>query len=481
MNNIISLKQVTLVLGLISLIISVSACNVSAVQPKDKIIKSFISEDASYNGMSVGLTDCAVPKNKKDSFNLNDKKVTWAATIRNGWCTHNLKDYTVRWYSPIGEIFDSKNPQYLFIDCAGLKSYLYIDKEKMRENIGLWKAEVTYKGDVIDNKYFYVLESGSKELNEKDIRVLESKIADNNIKEEQKSEIARVPDSAKQENNKGKEWLIVPENIKEPSIDSEMYNPSDRIHYSEREELLSNIKKVGVLMIGTIPFALDKLSSSCQYLHWDRGSISSKLLGTKVVYNSKYNLADHLLTVAFNLTIIVDDDGYRPIIQDGQAFIPIEGHMDAIYDNVRYAFGKLGYETIIFNKNSNLSSFDDNKTVKEIIGMARDNYPDIDAVLIVFYVNSGMDVKYMPGMKEVETGLNLHALMLMYYISNSKIALSSYIAAYPDDIPKEKKTEMNAPIFGGKTITYNPADLLKIFYQRIQGSITNLVPARHKL
>ncbi len=141
-----------------------------------KILKSFISEDAYYNGFALSMADCVNPKNKKDSFTFSDKKITWSAAIKGGVGKYNTSDYVVYWYAPDGSLFEKQAPQKLFVDCAGLKSSLAIDKDKMTSKIGLWKIETAYKNDIIDNKYFYLIETGTREITQGDINSLEAKI-----------------------------------------------------------------------------------------------------------------------------------------------------------------------------------------------------------------------------------------------------------------------------------------------------------------
>ena len=91
--------------------------------------------------------------------------------------TYNNSDYAVYWYAPDGNLYEKQKPSCLFIDCNGLKSSLTIDANKMSSKTGLWKAEVTYKDVVIDNRYFYLTTSGiKKEINQEDSDLLESKI-----------------------------------------------------------------------------------------------------------------------------------------------------------------------------------------------------------------------------------------------------------------------------------------------------------------
>lgn len=143
---------------------------------KGKILKSFISEDASLNGFALSLDDCVSVKNKKNSFTLDEKKITWSASIRGGYMTHNTNDYSVFWYSPDGSLFEKQTPKQIFTDCSGLKTSLMIDREKMTGRMGLWKAEVVYKGVLIDNKYFYLLESGSKDAVREEMDELDARI-----------------------------------------------------------------------------------------------------------------------------------------------------------------------------------------------------------------------------------------------------------------------------------------------------------------
>jgi len=175
------MKKVKVVALAISFLI-IFSCTIFAGTEKSKILKSFISEDASFNGIGMSPTDCVNIKNKKDSFVLEDRKITWSASIRGGLGSYNNKDYVVYWYSPDGNLYEKQIPKMLFLDCSGLKTSLSIDKDKMRPLIGPWKAEVTYEDVVIDNKYFYLIEIGAREIVQGDIDLLESKIKrDGNI------------------------------------------------------------------------------------------------------------------------------------------------------------------------------------------------------------------------------------------------------------------------------------------------------------
>ena len=158
-------------------------CAVSAETVASKIIKSFISEDASYNGFALSINDCVKPKDIKNSFTFGDKQVTWSAVIRGGLGSHNVSDYVVYWYDPDGLAFEKQKPKMLFMDCLALKSSLVIDETTMKPKIGLWKAEVIYQDVIIDSKYFYLNEPDTKkEVSQEDIDLLESKIKrDENI------------------------------------------------------------------------------------------------------------------------------------------------------------------------------------------------------------------------------------------------------------------------------------------------------------
>ncbi|GEM_PF-5823633 len=173
-------KSITASLVIIAFLSTLLATPVFGESPtQGKIIKSFISEDATYNGFAMSAGDIVTVKNKKDAFLLDDKKVTWSACIRGGLMSYNSCDYAVIWYAPDGILFDKQEPRPLFGDCAGLKSSLAIDREKFGSKTGLWKIEVTYKNDLIDNKYFYLLEKDAKEIAQPDIDSLESLIAKN--------------------------------------------------------------------------------------------------------------------------------------------------------------------------------------------------------------------------------------------------------------------------------------------------------------
>lgn len=163
-----------------SFLLSLPAVYADAIEPvKGRIMKSFVSEDASYNGFALSAGDIVNVKNKKDVFTLGDEKITWSACIRGGLMSHNEADYAVLWYAPDGILFERQAPKPLFVDCAGLKTSLPIDKEKFAAKTGLWKIEVTYKDSPIDDKYFYLLETGAKEIAPEEVNSLEALIAKN--------------------------------------------------------------------------------------------------------------------------------------------------------------------------------------------------------------------------------------------------------------------------------------------------------------
>lgn len=166
-----------IIIAFLPTIITVSAFGENSAQ--SKIIKSFISEDASFNVLAMSFTDIVSVKKKKDVFLLDDKKITWSACIRGGLMTNNSYDYAVMWYAPDGMLFEKQEPKQLFSDCSGLKSSLLIDKEKLSARTGLWKVEVSYKNDLIDNRYFYLLEKDTKEIVQTDIDSLEALILKN--------------------------------------------------------------------------------------------------------------------------------------------------------------------------------------------------------------------------------------------------------------------------------------------------------------
>ncbi len=209
MNKCIQCKYPLLVLLLVS-IFSISPI-VSADTPpeKSKILKSSISEDVSYNGFALSMADCVNPKNKKDSFTLEDKKVTWSAAIRDGLGKYNASDYAVYWYAPDGILFEKQAPKPLFVDCAGLKSSLVIDADKMKSKMGLWKAEVIYKNYMIDSKYFYLTKTGTKEIAQNDIDSLAVKIVrtENIAKTKEEAEKIQAEKLDKEEKVKNKELV----------------------------------------------------------------------------------------------------------------------------------------------------------------------------------------------------------------------------------------------------------------------------------
>lgn len=151
-------------------------------QINSKIVKSFLSDDTSYNGFALSMNDCVKAKNIRSSFTLTDKKVTWSAVIRGGLGTYNVSDYIVCWYAPDGSLFEKQNPKMLFIDCAALKSSLAIDEMVMKSKIGLWKAQVIYKDGIIDNKYFYLTETNTdkKEILQNDMDLLDKLMMEKN-------------------------------------------------------------------------------------------------------------------------------------------------------------------------------------------------------------------------------------------------------------------------------------------------------------
>ena len=176
------MKKFKIITLIIIFLIAFSSA-ISAETTASKIIKSFISEDASYNGFALSINDCVKPKDIKNSFTFGDKQVTWSAVIRGGLGSHNVSDYVVCWYGPDGLAFEKQKPKMLFMDCLALKSSLVIDETTMKPKIGLWKAEVIYQDFIIDNKYFYLNESDIKKgVSQEDIDLLESKIKrDENI------------------------------------------------------------------------------------------------------------------------------------------------------------------------------------------------------------------------------------------------------------------------------------------------------------
>lgn len=178
--NILCRKHhLLLIFVLLSFYIDSAAANAAE---KSKIFKSFISEDASYNGIAFSMADCISAKNIKNSFTLRDKTITWSASIRGGLGAYNNSDYVVYWYSPDGVLYEKQTPKILFMDCSGLKASLSVNKDAMSSKTGLWKAVITYQGDGIDDKYFYLTETGAdiREVPKSDISVIDKLIIEKN-------------------------------------------------------------------------------------------------------------------------------------------------------------------------------------------------------------------------------------------------------------------------------------------------------------
>ena len=104
-------KYLIIIPSLISILFGFPISSFASSPEKSKILKSFISEDASFKAVALSPSDCVSVKNQKDSFRLDDKKITWSASIRGGLGTYNTSDYAVYWYAPDGSLFGKKNPK----------------------------------------------------------------------------------------------------------------------------------------------------------------------------------------------------------------------------------------------------------------------------------------------------------------------------------------------------------------------------------
>lgn len=268
--------------------------------------------------------------------------------------------------------------------------------------------------------------------------------------------------------------IVVEEKLKDPSNDTQNVQAKKYSGYVSKDELAA--KKIGVLICGTIDSSIEQLIKRTEVIRWDPGGTSAVLLNTRFVHYSKYNFVENVFNLR-NANIFIVDDGFRPLPAEDQYFIPVGGHLEAIFKNVKYVFEEKGYEAVSLNSETSMSGFDDNKTLKEIIEILKTSITDIDAVLLIFYANSGSYIKYEGTSRKIEEGLILHAFILMYDLLNKKIFISSNIIAGMDDIPKDSKEEKYG-IFGGKKVFYNSSDLLKIFYRKVRKVITDLVPQR---
>lgn len=172
-------QAIVKVAAIILAIIFINSSHLFADTTKPRILKSYISEDASFKPISLSFTDCINVKNEKNSFTLEDKKVTWSAAVKGAMNSDTKSRYAVYWYAPDGTLFEKQTPEPIFTNSQGAKASLLIDKEKMKSKTGLWKIEVTYKDILSDNKYFYLTESGTKEVTQDDINSLEARIVQN--------------------------------------------------------------------------------------------------------------------------------------------------------------------------------------------------------------------------------------------------------------------------------------------------------------
>ena len=171
----IHIKTVFYALSIVLLVLAIPAF--AKTNPKDKIKMSFISEDASLNPLSFDMKGAISRKNEKNFFSFNNDKVTWSAGIKDGLGKHNKEDYKICWYAPDGSLFKSQTAQFIFMDCSLLKTSLPIDKNTMADKMGLWKVEVIYESQLIDEKYFYIDEIKHNSLSQQDIDKLESIIS----------------------------------------------------------------------------------------------------------------------------------------------------------------------------------------------------------------------------------------------------------------------------------------------------------------
>ena len=164
----------------------------SAASEKGKVVSSFLSDDAFFKPISLSITDCVTVKNEKNSFALSDKQITWSANVKLRVDSGTSSDYAAYWYSPDGALFATQTPKPILENSSGLKTFLVIDKDKMKDKTGLWKIEAVYKNVPCDSKYFYLLESGSAEIKQEDISTLEDKITKNKIAVKVREEADRL-------------------------------------------------------------------------------------------------------------------------------------------------------------------------------------------------------------------------------------------------------------------------------------------------
>ncbi|MBF0215429.1 MAG: hypothetical protein HQL30_00380 [Candidatus Omnitrophica bacterium] len=145
-----------------------------AKQEKKKVERSALTAELSKNPFALTIADNIPVKKTREEFGFDDRKIIWSASIRNGLGAYNRKDYLVCWYGPDGMIFSKQEPKFFYFDCSGLRSELLVDKLSMGDKCGVWKMEVIFNNQIIDEKYFYLGESRGAGVSDEEKKNIDS-------------------------------------------------------------------------------------------------------------------------------------------------------------------------------------------------------------------------------------------------------------------------------------------------------------------
>jgi hypothetical protein len=166
---------IIIILGIILISTGQIMCEAKEGTIENNITSSTLMETCSINPFAISSRDHIDTKHQKTAYSLDDKTITWAASLRDGFTTSQdyLNDYRVYWYAPDGKLFFEENPSSMFMALMTLQSKMDIEPKKILDKQGLWKLEVIYKNQLlVDEKYFYLGNGEKYDIKEDEINKL---------------------------------------------------------------------------------------------------------------------------------------------------------------------------------------------------------------------------------------------------------------------------------------------------------------------